>query len=273
MTADILVILDAMAKERAIQDGTTYERAYKAVLLENPNLYQQYDDAAKAEQAGMPRDAPRVPRHVWYDELSKRGFWIDPQVFFLRCVLNVSDPQVELNLREIARLEDTERREALRSWAQRLNLTASWCAEKAFELVKPPAHTDPPPFRFESEGWSPYFGRGVMAKAGFRHLSSPGRVDTEQRIRDEFEKALSNHFREMEAEARAHGWLDPRAKRMMEHFSWLAEFQVARIEYADIAKTVNIRKQSVRNAVIDTATLIALPLRTARRGRPPKKTV
>lgn len=96
------------------------------------------------------------------------------------------------------------------------------------------------------------------------------RAAAEERITAEVAWQVRREFDAIEAGRRAAGQhLAPIKRTGREHFRWLARYQVRGESYAAIARAVCRERQTVKEAIQETALLIGLPLRPPdRAGRP-----
>jgi hypothetical protein len=92
-----------------------------------------------------------------------------------------------------------------------------------------------------------------------------------QRILKAFAEALNRHMQELRGRFESSlGWASTRQKRKLQHFEWLARYQVQHWSYERIRREYNVReRKTVEDAVKRTAELVGLPLRPAKGGRPP----
>lgn len=89
--------------------------------------------------------------------------------------------------------------------------------------------------------------------------------------RQAYNTRVTDNITACELLARSAGF-DATSTRKDEHFTWLALFQVGRMEYIDIKTRCKVRRSvdSIREAVKQTARDVGLTLRAPRRGRPPE---
>jgi len=91
------------------------------------------------------------------------------------------------------------------------------------------------------------------------------------RAREAFETWLDNFVDDRLQKATANGMTRAPEKRELDHFVWLALYQVERISASVIAVACNVSVDAVKDALERTAGLIGLAMRPGRRGRPRKK--
>jgi hypothetical protein len=114
-------------------------------------------------------------------------------------------------------------------------------------MTLPPA---PASFAFEHAGWDV----GLSTRRAF-----------ESETRTAFETALRQYCDGMETRAQAHGFDKSREQRSLEHYRWLARFQVNGESPAAIWRSLPARdnrtRRAVEKAIRDTARRIGLTLR------------
>lgn len=100
------------------------------------------------------------------------------------------------------------------------------------------------------------------------------RSDAFERIQNAFRGELEAHFRKLERlyeSASEAGYDVARKKRELEHFDWLARYQVGGQSRGAIARSVPRDRKAVANGIDDVAELIGLVPRSSRPGRPKLK--
>lgn len=99
------------------------------------------------------------------------------------------------------------------------------------------------------------------------HPDSESRQQAEFRIRRVFDAYLRAHLDGIEALMQAREWRKKPEKRTADHFLWTVEFQVCKLDYAEIGRQRHATRKAVSDAVHDIAALIELPLRKSPPGR------
>jgi hypothetical protein len=132
-------------------------------------------------------------------------------------------------------------RAALLEWSRNWNLTDTWCLEWAVQTLSWWSQR-----RFEEhDDWYHEDLSGVPSpKFQFRDfemkchwdVGSELKADFVARTITEFEQNLARYIRDSKAFAKAHGFVPAPALRELEHFFWLARYQVSGETAKDIAR-------------------------------------
>ena len=176
------------------------------------------------------------------------------------------EPDLLASLRQV----DADDLHSLSEWAKRWNLTDCWC----LGLARDTAHwyaAEP-----EAKGWE-FQGKGMFA--GFHPFAieplqlGPFYFDPTWRRREGFKQfvldqvaeALKGYCDRIEADALAAGLKRAPRKREVEHFDWLARYQLKGSSFQAIADSASYKfkggRQTVRKAIVELAEYIALTLR------------
>lgn len=159
---------------------------------------------------------------------------------------------------------------SLTAWADRWGLNTAWCLQRAVETLRQRVmgeHTAahqlhdpmrwgasvvlmhaplPEPIVFQNEGWSPTLQR---------------RADYRQSAVEKFLDDLSTYLDRIEMDAEAAGMVRTPLTTQMDHFRWLALYQVREWSHKEIAKEFRRDRSVVAKAVPALASRIGLPLR------------
>lgn len=97
-------------------------------------------------------------------------------------------------------------------------------------------------------------------------------ADLEDRIIANVRHWLRQHIAYGKAVAQQHRWEPTLEKRELEnHLKWVVLYQVKELNFTEVAKCVHRNRRHVTNEISNTAELIGIILRPARRGRPKKQ--
>lgn len=168
-------------------------------------------------------------------------------------------------------------RRKLRGWAQRWHLTDRWCRNTALGLLlflRYHAAMERPQ-EFTWKGTAPDVMKPAIPLCPeFSFLVRPGwdvlamtRDAFEAKVRGAFQEALKEYCDRREVAARAHGLQKaPAEKRTLEHYRWLARYQVKGESFADIWRSLpqgdDRDRRAVEVAIHRTADEVGLTLRT-----------
>ncbi len=175
------------------------------------------------------------------------------------------EPELLMTLRRVKANDTNE----LLAWAKRWNLTDRWCRVLARDTARWYA-TDR-----DARGWE-FQGQGIFAGSFPFKIKAlrlgPFYFDPTWRKRRDFKtfvlkevaRVTDDYCDQTLAAAEAAGLkLAPR-KRELEHFDWLARYQVKGESFAHIARTPSHKRagrQTVRKAITDLAKYLELTLR------------
>jgi len=112
-------------------------------------------------------------------------------------------------------------------------------------------------------------GGGITLPPAWWDPQGETRAAATARIMGELRRAVRGELRRIEAEAGVRAMPPPAKRTGIEHLVWLARYQLRAESFAAIARDVGKERQSVTEAVKETAALIGLPLRTP---NPPGRT-
>lgn len=177
---------------------------------------------------------------------------------------------VEPDLLKTLRSVIADDADALWAWAKRWHLTDRWCLVLARDTAR--WYSMYP----DAQGWE-FQGQGVFS-GSFPCAIKPLRLgpfyhDPTWRSRRDFKvhvlrevaRATDDYCDRIEAKALTAGLKRAPRKRGLEHFDWLARYQVKGESYASIAKTASYKfeggRQTVRKAIIELAEYLQLTLR------------
>jgi hypothetical protein len=176
------------------------------------------------------------------------------QLFLCRAAL--AEPNLLASLGQV----NADDSEALVKWATRWNLTDCWCLALALDTVRWYAREP------KAEGWE-FEGKGTYA--GFFPFAieplqlEPFYFDPTWRRREGFKrfvldrvaKALDGYCDRIELDALAAGLKRVPRKREIEHFDWLAQYQLKGISFQSIADGASYKfkggRQTVRKAIVE----------------------
>lgn len=190
-------------------------------------------------------------------------------------------PEVLDDLEEIAQeyseAPPVEREYELQRWAERWHLWERWTLRRARVTVDAWLHfddldrssfvsvlpeTEEPPsidgFEYSGRTWHPW---------GFN------RRKFKEMVHRDVEEALEEYMDRVERRLVNEGPYrnSARKRKQKEHFDWLIFYQVEGLSYSRVADRVTRSRQTVTEAIKDTAHLVNLTLRPPDRGgRPPK---
>jgi hypothetical protein len=179
----------------------------------------------------------------------------------------IVEPELLTTLRGVTSDDDAD---GLLAWAKRWNLTDHWCLALAGDTARWYARHP------GAEGWE-FKGQGIFV-GSFPFAIAPLRLkpfyhDPTWRSRRDFKayvlaevsRATENYCDQVEADALAAGLKRAPRKRGVEHFDWLARYQVKGEAFASIAETSSQKfvcgRQTVRKAIIELAKYLELNLR------------
>jgi hypothetical protein len=193
---------------------------------------------------------------------AKARLWSEPN-------LKAELKNLDEHLYPVARLQH-----AISNWAKQSGMVDEWCIVEVLQTLAlwceqgstgdwaygPESLTDEdlkftfsyPLWNFEADSWSSY----------------------ERKIIGEFTKELSAYRERVEEAAKVNKVAIIETKRKEKssphHFTWLVEYQVNGLEYAEIVdknpSTMTLTSSTISGAVHNTAALIGLTLRKAKRG-------
>jgi len=153
-------------------------------------------------------------------------------------------------------------RDELSTWADRFHLNAPWCMERAVATVAM-WHSSP---GYPRHHWE--YG----AVAGFEPLREDETkiaFDTAGLPLADAQRILTEHYPQLDRLIRERGYVKAsQSKRNPAHFDWLAHYQVQEWPLEKIASHAGRARKTVKVAIVDAASLIGLPLRPFKRGRP-----
>jgi hypothetical protein len=188
------------------------------------------------------------------------------QLFLVRAA------RVEPDLLATLRQVPAESPEALQAWGKSWGLTDPWCLVLA-RVTSDWYRRDPsmPGWQFEGkETWAGSYGFKIepLWVGPFRHHPTWFRRSVfKQWVLARVSQALDDYCDRIDAEASASGLKRMPRKKGIQHFDWLARYQVRRESFADIARNAPYRfaggRQTVRKAVVELAKYLCLALRSS----------
>ena len=178
----------------------------------------------------------------------------------------IVEPQLLTTLRSV-RADDADK---LLAWAKHWHLTDRWCLLLAGDTARwYGKHGDAKGWEFQGEGI--FVGnfpfRVKRLRVGpFYHdptWRSPGEFKAD--VLEQVREALNDYCARTEAAALAAGLKRAPRKRELEHFDWLARYQLKGESFSSIAKTTRYKfaggRQTVRKAITELAKFLDLTLR------------
>jgi hypothetical protein len=180
---------------------------------------------------------------------------------------------------------DTQRLRALLKWCKRWNLETFWVVMGAWQLLSK--------WSQDPNRLVPEILNEALEGCEVLHLAPPGPVevrgtwDPTNERRDDAERRFTGMLRgcldRIERRYRESGEADLSSplgfflegtretpSKQAAHFRWLAAYQCSGVGYESIARSCHRSRQSVTDAVVDTASLVSLKLRPAKPGGRPK---
>ena len=177
---------------------------------------------------------------------------------------------VEPQLFETLRVVSPDDEQALASWGRGWNLTDHWCLVLARDTVRWWAsHPDARGWEFSAKGiFVGMFPFSIQALKLGKFYYDPTwrrRGDFKKYVHGEVAQAVESYCDRVEAEAIAAGLKRSPRRREIEHFDWLARYQVKRESFASIARSSSYKfkggRQTVRKAIVELAEYLSLRLR------------
>ena len=188
---------------------------------------------------------------------------VDRRFFLERAA--IVEPQLLTTLRSV-----TPDGAGLSAWAKRWHLTDRWCVLLAGDTALWYA-THPGARGWEFQGQGIFVGSfpfkiKPLRPGPFYHDPTwRSRRDFKAYVLKEVARAIDDYCDWTEAGALAAGLKLALRKRELEHFDWLARYQVKRESFAHIAKTARYKfvggRQTVRKAITELAKYLELTLR------------
>ena len=172
----------------------------------------------------------------------------------------IIEPQLLETLRAVAANDEQE----LASWAQRWRLTDQWCIVLARDTIHWWASQP------DSRGWEfqattifvgnfPFPIQPLILDKFYYDPTWRRRGDFKRDVLDKVAEALNHYCHRVETDALAAGLKRSPKKREIEHFDWLARYQVKGESFASIAQNASYKfkggRQTVRKAVVELAEL------------------
>ncbi len=178
------------------------------------------------------------------------------------------EPQLLTTLRDVA-ADDAD---ALLAWAKRWHLTDRWCLVLAHDTARRYAIVP------NARGWE-FQGQGIFV-GSFPFAIEPlqlgpfyhdptwrGRADFKAHVLAQATRAIDDYSNRIDTAAEAAGLKRAPRRREVEHFDWLARYQVKGESFASIANTASYKfqggRQTVRKAIVALAEYLGLKLRPA----------
>jgi hypothetical protein len=268
--------LERYRKASARRDEEKLDLYRKALvrLQGREELHRYHEMYARLEQE------KEVDRYHWGLARLLEGEDIDryPEAFELLQSAEELDERflLCLGLEEVEKWPETrELRKAIASWARRWHLDAPWCKRAALETLDE-WHRSPwrlnqrhwslpssgaysrPPFRFETDGWSPNSGEPEVA--------------ARERMRTDFENRLRAHFQEIRATVEASTYLSATTRHPSRAFEYLVCFQILELSFSRVADVYDVdHERAVPRSIRNLAEVLGLPLRDSPRGTPPRR--
>jgi hypothetical protein len=178
----------------------------------------------------------------------------------------IIEPQLLETLRAVAANDERE----LASWARRWRLTDPWCVVLARDTIRWWAsQPDSRGWEFQTQGISigsfPFPIQPLTLDEFYYDPTYRRRGDFKRYVLDKVDEALKHYCDQVETDALAAGLIRSPKKRDIEHFDWLARYQVRGESFASIAQTASYKfrggRQTVRKAVVELAEYLSLKLR------------
>jgi hypothetical protein len=178
------------------------------------------------------------------------------------------EPKLLSTLRKLA-VDDAF---GLALWATSWNLRDRWCVALARDTVHWYAQdADASGWEFEGigtcAGWYPFFVKPLEIKP-FRYDPTQCRRSAFKRwVLESVVRDVEKYCDQIETAATVAGLKRTPRKQAIEHFDWLARYQVRGESFASIAKTARYRfeggRQTVRKPVVNLASYLELTLRAS----------
>ncbi len=178
----------------------------------------------------------------------------------------IVEPELLTTLRSVM-ADDADR---LSAWAKRWHLTDRWCVVLASDTARWYAkHPDAHGWEFQGQGifvGSLPFAIKPLRLGRFLHDPTwRTRRDFKASVLREVARAIDDYCDRIDSAALAAGLKRVPRKKGVEHFDWLARYQVKGESFAAIAKTASYKfkggRQTVRKAVAELAKYLELTLR------------
>lgn len=160
--------------------------------------------------------------------------------------------------------------DALRAWATRWHLTDDWCLVLARDTARRYViHPDAQGWEFQGQGIVsgsfPFDIEPLQLEPFYHDPTWRSRRDFKADVLERVRRALDDYCDRIEAAALAAGLKRAPRKRGVEHFDWLARYQVKGESFASIAKSASYKfqggRQTVRKTIIELAEYLQLTLR------------
>jgi hypothetical protein len=178
----------------------------------------------------------------------------------------IAEPELLTTLRSVTP-NDAGR---LLAWGKRWHLTDRWSLVLAGDTARWYAtHPDARGWEFQGQGIFagsfPFAIRPLWLGAFYHDPTWRSRGDFQADVLEQVRQALDDYCDRIEAAALAAGLKRATRKQGVEHFDWLARYQVKGESFASIAKAVRYKfgggRQTVRKAIIELAKYLELTLR------------
>ncbi len=195
----------------------------------------------------------------------------------------VGKPSVKWRQLEIGQGEIRELRDNILNWAKHWRLEAEWCLEVTLTTLYYWSWFDykgkPDLLMWQGSGnaWTAVLDHHERALF-FEHSGWEPTLDTRKKIKDEVSLAFNEHLEKyldyIESIAAQRGFVKSKQKNEIEHFDWLACFQVKGMSYEEVRDMfkhgataeqmpyLSDDTKAFRQAINALARFISLPLRT-----------
>lgn len=170
-------------------------------------------------------------------------------------------------------------RRKLWDWGEQWGLDAEWCLEAAFNALfdwtlDPESASE---LRWSASihftRWGPALVIPGEDRFSFEHsgwlVMNAQRKDFEKEVKKAFESTLKAYCDRIEEAASSLNYTQPPNKNELEHFKWLAYYQVKKMEYDEIKTHAPMvgTVQGISKAIKQIANVIDMELRPSARGR------
>ncbi len=178
----------------------------------------------------------------------------------------IVEPQLLTTLRSVTPGDA----DGLSAWAKRWHLTDRWCVLLAGDTVRLYAtHPDAPGWEFQGQGIVagsfPFEIKPLQLGPFYHDPTWRSRGDFSAYVLEQVRHAVDDYCDRVEEAALAAGLKRVLRKRGVEHFNWLARYQVKGESFAHIAKTAPYKfgggRQTVHKAITELAQYLELTLR------------